>query len=68
MMMAPPGRPKHVGRKLCVDCVYILVHEKLVRMNLTSCWVQAMLRDYAVPEICLRQALCHFRIPYVKIG
>jgi len=26
-----PGVPKRVGRKMCIDCVYFLVHEKLVR-------------------------------------
>jgi len=26
-----PGVPKHVGRELCIDCVYFMVHEKLVR-------------------------------------
>jgi len=44
-MMAPPGGPKHIGGKLCVDCVYILVHEKFVRKNFASCWVHAILRD-----------------------
>jgi hypothetical protein len=26
-----PGVPKRVGRKMFIDCVYFLVHEKLVR-------------------------------------
>jgi hypothetical protein len=32
-----------------VSIVFIFVHEKLVRINLTSYWVHAILRDYAVP-------------------